>query len=83
MTAFRPIGTNYRTTFVSIPYRSFEIGRTVETSYTDSASHHLGLAMFDHRLADLPGSCDVLLICIFLGAPHGVLLIVFRMSDSS
>jgi len=83
ITAFRPIGTNYRTTFISIPYRRFEIGRAIETSYTDSTSHHLGLAMFDHRLADLPGSCDVLLICIFIGASHRLSLIVFCVSDSS
>ena len=38
--------------------------------------------MFDHRLADPLGSCDVLLICIILKALHRFLLIVPCIFDS-
>ena len=68
---------------VSTPYRCFEVAESIEISNTDSTSHDLDLTMSDHRLADRLGGIQRLpLICIFLRASHGLLLLIPRMSDS-
>ena len=67
---------------VSTPYRCFEVAELIEISNTDSISHDLDLTISNHRLADrLGGVQRSPLICIFLRASHGLLLLIPRMSD--
>ncbi len=67
----------------SIPYRRFEMGLHFEASHMDSSSHNLGLAIFNHRLADHLGAVRrSALIDIFIRASHKLSLIFLCMSDS-